>query len=158
MKAVIQRVTHSSVTVCDEIIGCIGSGLVILLGVVNGDTEYEAELLAGKIARLRIFCDEHDKMNLSIMDTEGAILVVSQFTLCADCKKGNRPSFAASAEPKQAEHLYKYFIEKLYEYGVKNVETGIFAANMKVEIINDGPVTIVFDTDIWLKKTYDNSD
>jgi D-aminoacyl-tRNA deacylase len=111
----------------------------------------EAELLAGKVARLRAFCDENDKMNLSLTQIGGSALVISQFTLCANLKKGNRPSFTASADPAIALDLYKHFVFMLKENGVKNVQTGIFAAKMKLEIINDGPVTIILDTDIWKK-------
>lgn len=151
MKAVIQRVLHSSVCVDGKTVGEIQQGFTILLGVMNGDTENEAEVLAGKVARLRIFCDEQDKMNLSITDVGGSALVISQFTLCADSKKGNRPSFSNSAEPKEAKRLYEYFIDKLKESGVHNIQTGIFAAEMKVQILNDGPVTIILDTDLWCK-------
>lgn len=153
MRAVVQRVLNSSVTVEGEIIGKIGKGYMILLGVVEGDTKENAELLARKIANLRVFEDDGGKMNLSVLDIEGEILTVSQFTLCADCKKGNRPSYSSSAPPDEAEKLYEYFMEKLRENGVKKVEHGSFGADMKVEILNDGPVTIVLDTDIWTKKT-----
>lgn len=151
MKAVVQRVNNSSVTVDGSITGKIEKGLNVLLGVVNGDGEPEAVLLAGKIARLRIFCDENDKMNLSLTDIGGGALVVSQFTLCADTRKGNRPSFTNSAPPKEAERLYKLFIKELEKAGVKRVEKGVFAADMTVEIENDGPVTIILDTDTWKK-------
>ncbi|MCR4616040.1 MAG: D-tyrosyl-tRNA(Tyr) deacylase [Clostridiales bacterium] len=152
MRAVIQRVNNSSVEVEGKIVGSIGKGLNVLLGVMEGDTKEQADVLAGKIARLRIFEDENDKMNLSVTDVDGEILAISQFTLCADCKKGNRPSFIQSAAPEEANELYEYFIGKLYENGVRKVEKGVFAADMKVEISNDGPVTIVFDTDLWMKK------
>lgn len=152
MRAVIQRVTKSSVTVDGEIKGSIGKGYNVLLGVMEGDTEAQAELLAAKIAKLRVFEDESGKMNKSVTDIGGEILVISQFTLCADIKKGNRPSFTDSATPDEANRLYEYFCSKLLENGVSNVEKGVFAADMKVEIHNDGPVTIVMDTDIWDKK------
>lgn len=152
MRAVIQRVNKSSVSVDGEIKGSVGKGFNVLLGVMEGDTESQAELLAGKVARLRIFGDENEKMNKSITDIDGEILVISQFTLCADIKKGNRPSFIESAAPAEANRLYEYFCSKLLENGVRKVETGVFAADMKVEIENDGPVTIVMDTDIWDKK------
>lgn len=152
MRAVIQRVNKSSVSVDGEIKGSVGKGFNVLLGVMEGDTESQAELLAGKVARLRVFEDENEKMNKSITDIDGEILVISQFTLCADIKKGNRPSFTDSAAPAEADRLYKYFCSKLLENGVRKVETGVFAADMKVEIENDGPVTIVMDTDIWDKK------
>ena len=152
MRAVIQRVTKSSVTVDGEIKGSIGKGYNVLLGVMDGDKETQAELLAAKIAKLRVFEDEAGKMNKSVTDINGEILVISQFTLCADIKKGNRPSFTDSAAPDEANRLYEYFCSKLLENGISNVEKGVFAADMKVEIHNDGPVTIVMDTDIWDKK------
>ncbi len=152
MKAVVQRVLNSSVEVDNETVGKIGKGFNVLLGVVVGDSEKEAELLAGKVARLRVFEDEQCKMNLSITDIGGEVLVISQFTLCADVKKGNRPSFINSAEPETAKRLYEYFIEELKKNGIKKVEHGIFAADMQVEIHNDGPVTILLDTDIWMKR------
>lgn len=152
MKAVIQRVLNSSVSVDGEIKGSIGKGFNVLLGVMNGDSEAQAELLAAKISKLRVFEDENGKMNKGILDIGGEILVISQFTLCADIKKGNRPSFTDSAPPAEANRLYEYFCSKLIENGVSKVETGVFAADMKVEIINDGPVTIVMDTDIWENK------
>ena len=152
MRAVIQRVNKSSVSVDGEIKGSVGKGFNVLLGVMDGDTESQAELLAGKVARLRVFEDENEKMNKSVTDIDGEILVISQFTLCADIKKGNRPSFTDSAPPAEANRLYEYFCEKLLENGVRKVEKGVFAADMKVEIENDGPVTIVMDTDIWDKR------
>ena len=141
-----------TVTVDGEIKGSVGKGYNVLLGVMDGDTEAEAELLAAKIAKLRVFEDEAGKMNKSVTDINGEILVISQFTLCADIKKGNRPSFTDSAAPDEANRLYEYFCSKLLENGVSKVEKGVFAADMKVEIHNDGPVTIVMDTDIWNKK------
>lgn len=152
MRAVIQRVNNSSVEVEGKTVGSIGRGLNVLLGVMEGDTKEQAEVLAGKIARLRIFEDENGKMNLSVTDIDGEVLAISQFTLCADCKKGNRPSFIQSAAPETANELYEYFTDQLLNNGVKKVEKGVFAADMKVEISNDGPVTIVLDTDIWTKK------
>ncbi len=152
MRAVIQRVKNSSVSVDGEIKGKIGKGFNVLLGVMNGDTDAEAELLASKISKLRVFEDENGKMNKGILDIGGEILVISQFTLCADIKKGNRPSFTDSAPPDEADRLYRYFCECLKENGVSKVETGVFAAEMLVEISNDGPVTIVMDTDIWNKR------
>lgn len=151
MKAVIQRVLESSVTVGGETVGSINKGYMILVGVVKGDTEKEAELLARKTAALRVFEDENGKMNKSVLDIDGEILAISQFTLCADCKKGNRPSFTDSEEPEKAKRLYELYCEELKKNGVKTVEKGIFAADMKVSLINDGPVTICFDTDIWKK-------
>ena len=152
MKAVIQRVERASVKVDGKIVGSCDKGYMILFGAAEGDTEAEAELLARKTVNLRVFCDENDKMNKSLLDVDGEILAVSQFTLCADVKKGNRPSFTGALEPKRAEELYGFYCEKLKELGVKRVEKGIFGADMKVELINDGPVTILFDTDIWSKK------
>lgn len=152
MRAVVQRVNKSSVSVDGEIKGSIAKGYNILLGVMEGDTENQAELLAGKVAKLRVFEDENGKMNKSILDIGGEILVISQFTLCADIKKGNRPSFTDSAAPEEANRLYEFFCSKLIENGIGKVETGVFAADMLVSIENDGPVTIVMDTDIWDKR------
>ena len=151
MKAIIQRVAHASVKVDNEIVGAIEKGFMILLGVVKDDTEKEAELLASKVANLRIFCDEADKMNLSLLDTDGEALVISNFTLCADSKKGNRPSFINAKEPVEANALYEKFCLFIKENGVKKVAKGIFGADMKVELLNDGPVTIILDTEIWRK-------
>lgn len=151
MKAVIQRVESAAVRVEGKTVGSCGKGYMILFGAALGDTEAETELLAKKTANLRVFCDENGKMNKSILDIDGEVLAVSQFTLCADVKKGNRPSFIGALEPKSAERLYDFYCEKLKELGVKRVEKGIFGADMKVELINDGPVTILFDTDIWRK-------
>lgn len=149
MKAVIQRVLNSSVSVDGKVVGAAEKGYMILVGVVKGDTEKHADLLARKTAALRVFEDENGKMNLSVLDVDGEILAISQFTLCADCKKGNRPSFTPSEEPERAKELYEVYCKKLLEYGVKKVEQGVFGADMKVSLVNDGPVTICFDTDIW---------
>ena len=149
MKAVIQRVSFAEVRVDGEIVGKIDKGLLVLLGVMEGDTEKEAALLASKTAKLRIFEDSDGKMNLSVTDVSGGILAVSQFTLCADVKKGNRPSFTPSAKPSDANRLYEAFCGYLADDGIERVEKGIFGADMKVSLLNDGPVTIVFDTDIW---------
>ncbi|MBQ1658566.1 MAG: D-aminoacyl-tRNA deacylase [Acutalibacteraceae bacterium] len=146
MRAVIQRVTRASVSVDGKITGEIANGFLILLGVHNDDTEYEADVLAGKISDMRIFTDDNDKMNLSLKDTGGSVLVISNFTLYADCKHGRRPSFFESARPEKAEPLYNYFCTKMRESGIDNVQKGIFGADMKVSLLNDGPVTIVLDT------------
>ena len=151
MKAVVQRVTASSVSEDGEIAGKIDKGLNVLLGVEEDDTEKDAEVLAAKIAKMRIFEDENEKMNLSVLDVDGSVLVISQFTLCADIKKGNRPSFILAAKPDKATALYEYFSSQLKENGVKKVENGVFGADMAVEISNDGPVTIIMDTAIWRK-------
>lgn len=152
MRAVVQRVKRTSVTVGGELKGSAGQGFNVLIGVMQGDTDTEAQLLAAKISKLRVFEDENGKMNKSVLDIGGEILVISQFTLCADIKKGNRPSFTDSAPPEEADRLYLAFCEHLREAGVKKVETGVFAADMLVSIDNDGPVTIVMDTDIWEKR------
>ncbi|NLA77720.1 MAG: D-tyrosyl-tRNA(Tyr) deacylase [Clostridiales bacterium] len=151
MKAVIQRVTSARVEVDGRITGEIGKGFLVLLGVMQGDTCEQAELLARKTAALRIFEDEDGKMNKSLNDVDGAVLAVSQFTLCADVRKGNRPSFIASADPQTASSLYEHYMLKLRENGIKNVQSGEFAADMQVSLVNDGPVTICYDTDIWAK-------
>ncbi len=146
MKAVIQRVAQCSVVVDDHTVGEIRNGFLILLGVENGDTSKEAEKLSAKIAGLRIFTDENDKMNLSLTDIDGDVLVVSNFTLCANCAKGRRPNFIGAARPETAEPLYEYFCECMRNNGIKKVEKGIFGADMKVSLLNDGPVTIIIDT------------
>ncbi|MEG0979779.1 MAG: D-aminoacyl-tRNA deacylase [Oscillospiraceae bacterium] len=150
MKAVIQRVLTAKVEVDCQITGEINNGFLILLGVEQGDTINSAEILAAKTAKLRIFSDSNDKMNLSLLDTGYSALVVSQFTLCADCKKGNRPSFSSSANPELANELYEIFIQKLVANGITDVQHGIFGADMKVSIVNDGPVTIIYDTKEWI--------
>ena len=152
MKAIIQRVTRASVTVDDKIIGEIKQGFVVLLGVAQGDTPAEAELLAAKIAKLRVFTDDAGKMHLSLLDIAGAVLAISQFTLCADIKKGNRPAFTSAAPPEDAKKLYEHFCACLKQEGVAQVETGVFGAMMQVELLNHGPVTIAMNTDIWEKK------
>ncbi len=152
MKAVIQRVSEASVTVDGETVGAVGRGFLVLLGVMDGDTEADADIMAAKTAKLRIFTDENDKMNLSVLDVEGEILCVSQFTLCADVKKGNRPSFTPSAPPEEARRLYEYFMRRLEAEGVKRVAHGVFGADMKVRLLNEGPVTILFDSDTWTRK------
>lgn len=133
-------------TVDGERISAIENGLLILLGVAEGDTRRDAEVLADKIANLRIFSDSDDKMNLSLLTVEGAALVVSQFTLCADCRKGRRPDFFGAAKPDIADELYEYFCERIKNTGVNDVQKGVFGADMKVELLNDGPVTILIDS------------
>ena len=149
MKAVVQRVTRAKVEVGGNTVGEIGKGFLVLLGVMEGDTEKEAALLAAKTAKLRIFEDDAEKMNLALADVSGEVLAVSQFTLCADVKKGNRPSFTPSAPPQEANRLYEYYMDCLRSEGVKNVAHGEFGADMQVSLVNDGPVTILLDTDIW---------
>ncbi|MDF1717500.1 MAG: D-aminoacyl-tRNA deacylase [Antarcticimicrobium sp.] len=141
MRALIQRVTEASVTVEGEKIGEIGPGLLILVCAMQGDTEAQADKLAAKIAKLRIFKDEADKMNRSLLDAGGAALVVSQFTLAADTARGNRPGFSTAAAPEEGKRLYDYFADRMAVQGVA-VATGQFAADMKVALVNDGPVTI----------------
>ena len=144
MRAVIQRVAKGQVTVNGQTIASIGSGFVILLGVEKQDTPVKAVALAKKIANLRVFRDDADKMNRSILDTHGRAIVVSQFTLMADTRKGNRPSFIDAAPPEIASPLVDYFIDALTELGVET-QSGEFGADMLVEIHNDGPITILFD-------------
>ncbi len=146
MRAVVQRVTQASVTVDGEIIGRIGKGFLILLGVAEGDTRQLAEKMADKICRLRIFEDENGKTNLSLEDVGGELLVISQFTLYADCRKGNRPSFIKAGAPQMAESLYGHFMKQC-ETHVDVVERGRFGADMKVELLNDGPFTLMLDSE-----------
>lgn len=146
MKAVIQRVAYSSVVIDGAEVGKTDKGFMILLGVEQGDTKADADKLIKKIPVLRIFEDENGKMNLSCLDIDGEILVVSQFTLCADCSHGRRPSFINSAPPDIANELYLYFVDELRKSGVKKVDTGEFGADMKVSLLNDGPVTIILDS------------
>ena len=145
MKVLLQRVTTASVSIDNKEVGRIGRGLVVFLGVANGDTEKDAQYLAEKMANLRIFADEEGKLNLSALDINGELLLVSQFTLLADTRKGRRPSFIGAAPPAQAEELFEYFIGQVRATGLK-VETGRFQAYMQVEIHNDGPVTILVDS------------
>jgi D-tyrosyl-tRNA(Tyr) deacylase len=145
MRAVVQRVSQAQVVVNDEVIGQIQQGLLILLGVTPGDTESSARWLADKIVGLRIFNDADDKMNLSLADVQGSMLIVSQFTLYGDCRKGRRPSFIEAAGPELAEPLYECFINAVRAQGIP-VATGRFGAMMKVELVNDGPVTLIVDS------------
>ena len=151
MKAVIQRVSHASVEVDGKIVGSCERGYLILLGVAEGDTELDAELLCKKIAALRIFRDENEKMNLSIRDIDGEALVISQFTLLANYRHGNRPDFLASAKTDVANRLYEYF-KNLLSRELRRVECGIFGADMKVSLTNDGPVTICMDSEVLKNK------
>ncbi len=151
MKAVIQRVSSASVEVEGQIVGSCQKGYLILLGVAEGDTELDAELLCKKIVALRIFRDENDKMNLSIRDIDGEALVISQFTLLANYRHGNRPDFLESAKPDEAKRLYEYF-KGLLARELRHVECGIFGADMKVCLTNDGPVTICMDSEVLKKK------
>ena len=152
MRALIQRVSHASVTVEGECVGKIEKGLLVLLGVGPQDTEKQADFLAEKCDNLRIFVDENDKMNLSLLDIGGEMLVVSQFTLYADCRKGRRPSFVNAAAPAEADRLYEYFQQSVKNAGVAKVEHGKFGASMQVELLNNGPVTIMLDTDEIMPK------
>lgn len=145
MRLVIQRVSYADVKVDGRVVGEIGNGFMILFGAAEGDSREDADRLAAKIAGLRIFSDENGKTNLSIMDTGGDILCVSQFTLCADCHKGNRPSFINAMQPDLADEMYRYFCDKCKELIGCRVERGIFGADMKVSLDNDGPFTIVLD-------------
>jgi len=149
VKAVVQRVSRASVSVQGNTVGEITGGLLVLLGAAQGDTPAQAELLAAKIAKLRVFTDDAGKMNQSALDVGGAVLVVSQFTLCADIRKGNRPAFTSAAAPDLAQNLVDYFCTCLQREGITHVQTGQFGAHMHVDLLNDGPVTIVMDTDIW---------
>jgi D-tyrosyl-tRNA(Tyr) deacylase len=145
MRALIQRVSEARVRVDGDVVGEIGPGLMILVCAMTGDTEAEADRLAAKIAKLRIFRDDADRMNRSVRDTGGAALVVSQFTLAADTSRGNRPGFSTAAPPDEGERLYSYFADRMAAEGL-SVARGRFGADMKVELINDGPVTIWMDT------------
>lgn len=144
MKVVIQRVEHASVTIDGQIHGRIGKGYLVLLGVGHDDDEATADRIVKKMIGLRIFADENGKTNLSLKDVGGSLLIVSQFTLYADCRHGNRPGFTDAAKPDRANALYEYFVKKCAEQ-VENVQTGSFGADMKVELLNDGPFTIILD-------------
>jgi D-tyrosyl-tRNA(Tyr) deacylase len=145
VRAVVQRVKQASVSVNGEIKGAIGEGLVVLLGVGDGDTAFDADYLAEKTANLRIFEDDAGKLNLSCLDINGELLIVSQFTLYGDCRKGRRPSFSSTAEPVLADQLYEYYVQRIRDQGLR-VATGVFREEMLVEIHNHGPVTILLDS------------
>ena len=151
MKAVIQRVESARVTVGGRETGSCKNGFLVLVGAAQGDTADDALILAKKTVSLRVFSDSDGKMNKSVADIDGEILAVSQFTLCAYVKKGNRPSFSGALEPEKAKELYEIYCKELEKLGVRKVATGIFGADMKVSLVNDGPVTILFDTVIWRK-------
>lgn len=145
MRFVIQRVSHASVTIDAEVAGKIEKGFLVLIGIEDDDTEKTADKMVAKMTGLRIFEDEEGKMNLSLKQVNGGLLLISQFTLYADCRKGNRPSFIRAGKPEKASRLYEYIIEKCREQDLQ-VEQGIFGADMKVELLNDGPVTILLDS------------
>lgn len=145
MKVVVQRVSRAQVTIENEIVGKIGLGFVVLLGVEKGDSEKDAEIIAKKLAALRIFSDEQGKMNLSIDKVNGQMLVVSQFTLLGDCKKGNRPSFINAASPEEGNRLYQCVVRQIRQQGI-DVQTGRFQTEMHVELVNTGPVTLIIDS------------
>lgn len=144
MRLLVQRVQNAKVSVDDKIVGQIEKGFLVLCGVTHSDTKKEADYLAKKLCNLRVFEDENNKMNLSIKDIDGELLIVSQFTLYADCSSGNRPSFTNAAKPEQANELYEYFIKKCEAYNVR-VQKGVFGEHMKVSLLNDGPVTIMLE-------------
>lgn len=152
MVAVYQRVSRASVSVDGATIGRISQGVLLLVGIREGDTPAEAALMAKKVAQLRVFRDEQDKMNLSVLDIGGSVLAVSQFTLCADTRHGRRPDFFGAAKPGVALPLFDLLVEELKKIGVNDVQTGEFGADMAVELLNDGPVTILLDTDNWKKR------
>lgn len=145
MRAVVQRVSRAKVTVGDEVTGEIQTGFLVLLGVADGDTEVDVDYLAQKVIGLRVFEDDDDRMNLGLLEVGGAMLVVSQFTLLGDCRKGRRPSFIAAARPEIADQLYQKFVAKVREQGVP-VATGRFQTEMSVELVNEGPVTLLLDS------------
>jgi len=146
MRAVVQRVTRAEVRVGEELVGRIGSGFVVLLGVGKNDTQAAGEALAGRIANLRIFDDDQGRMNRSLLEARGEVLCVSQFTLYGDCRKGRRPSYDQAAGPDQARSIYEGFVSSLRQQGI-HTETGRFRAMMRVELVNDGPVTLLLDSD-----------
>lgn len=146
MKVVVQRVSEASVTVEDRVIGACGKGFLVLLGVSKGDTEGDAELLAAKIAKMRVFCDENGKMNLSLADVHGELLVISNFTLLADCRHGNRPDYFGAEAPARAKELYEFFVKRVEALSGCPTAVGEFGADMDVSLHNDGPVTVLLDS------------
>jgi D-aminoacyl-tRNA deacylase len=144
MRALVQRASEASVTVENKIVGSIKKGFVVLLGITHSDTKKEADFIIDKVTNLRVFKDENDKMNLSLKDVDGELLVISQFTLYGDCQKGRRPSFIEAARPEHAIPIYEYIVSELKKTGIK-VETGIFGASMEVDIHNSGPVTLMIE-------------
>ena len=152
MRAVVQRVSGASVAVSGETVGKCGRGFLILLGVAKGDTEVDADVLAAKLSKLRVFEDGNGKMNLSLSDIGGELLIISNFTLYADCRHGNRPDFLMAEAPAEANRLYEYFTDRMKTLSGCPTETGVFGADMKVSIENDGPVTLVIDSPELMKK------
>lgn len=152
MRAVVQRVSGASVAVSGETVGKCGRGFLILLGVAKGDTEADADVLAAKLSKLRVFEDGNGKMNLSLSDIGGELLIISNFTLYADCRHGNRPDFLMAEAPAEANRLYEYFTDRMKTLSGCPTETGVFGADMKVSIENDGPVTLVIDSPGLMKK------
>ena len=151
MRALVQRVSHASVTIDGVVHGKIGQGFLVLLGITDGDTEDDAVYLADKTVKMRVFTDENDKMNRSLADVGGGLLIVSQFTLYGDCRKGNRPSFTDAGAPDHADRLYEYFMERCRMH-VEKVAHGEFGADMKVDLLNDGPFTLMLDSKDLLTK------
>ncbi len=151
MNIVLQRAESASVEVEGKTVSQIGRGFLLLLGVACGDTKRDADVLADKISGLRIFTDENGKMNLPLADVGGEVLVISNFTLCADCKKGRRPNFISAAKPPEAEELYEYFCRRLKENGAARVAQGVFGADMRVSLVNDGPVTLILNSGEMIK-------
>jgi len=146
VRAVVQRVARASVSVAGSVTGAIGAGLMVLLGVAQGDAEADAEALADKVANLRVFPDQHDVMNRSVLESAGSVLVVSQFTLLGDCRRGRRPSYVEAAAPEEARRLYEHFCARLRAAGL-TVAQGVFRATMDVELVNQGPVTLLIDSE-----------
>lgn len=155
MRCVLQRVSRASVTADGLQAGAIGDGLLLLLGVGHGDSENDADRIAAKIAAMRIFADDSGKLNLSAVDVHAGVLCVSNFTLYADCRRGNRPSFSAACAPARASELYDYFCDALVRCGIKNVQRGVFGADMAIDMVADGPVTILLDSDCLMRSKSD---